>query len=77
MLLSPLLQGHAQTSPPDIPTPKIVPKGCREGHPMQYNHIVFTLDGQLITEESEDISMALGLLLCVYFACGIESNPVF
>ncbi|ROI15095.1 hypothetical protein DPX16_16941, partial [Anabarilius grahami] len=68
--------GHAQTSPPVIPTPKIVPKACGEDHPRQYDHIVFTLDGQLITEESEDILMAQGLLLCVYFAFGIESNPV-
>lgn len=50
MLLSPLLQGHAQTSPPVIPTPKIVPKACGEDHLMQYDHILFTLDGQLITE---------------------------
>ncbi|XP_016384650.1 uncharacterized protein LOC107721234 isoform X2 [Sinocyclocheilus rhinocerous] len=40
------VEGHAQTSPPDIPTPKMVLKGCREGHPMQYDHIVLTLDGQ-------------------------------
>ncbi len=38
-------------------------KGCREGQLVQYDHIVLTLDGQLITEESEDISTALGLLL--------------
>lgn len=39
---------------------------------MLYDHIVLTLDGQLITEESEDISMALGLLLCLYFVFGIQ-----
>lgn len=66
------VEGHAQTSPSDIQTPKMLLKGCREGHPMQYDHIVLTLDGQLITDESEDISMALGLLLCIYFAFGIE-----
>lgn len=72
MLLFPLLQGHAQTSPSDIPTPKMVLKGCREGHPLQYDHILLTLDGQVITEESEDISMALGptLVCCVW-------SPVF
>jgi len=42
-------------------------KGCREGHPMQYDHIVLTMDGQVITEESEDILMGLGLVLCVLF----------
>ncbi|XP_053370935.1 sterile alpha motif domain-containing protein 3-like isoform X1 [Clarias gariepinus] len=66
------VEGHAQTSPSDIQTPKMLLKGCREGHPMQYDHIVLMLDGQLITNESEDISMALGLLLCIYFAFGIE-----
>ncbi len=45
-----------------IPTPKMKLKGCREGQLMQYDHIVLTLDGQLITEESKDISTALGLL---------------
>lgn len=69
MLLSPIPQGHAQTSPPDTPTTKMVLKGCRKGCPMQYDHIVIMLDGQSITEESEDISMALGLVLCVYFFC--------
>ncbi|XP_077103082.1 sterile alpha motif domain-containing protein 3-like [Siphateles boraxobius] len=66
------VEGHAQTCPPDTPTPKMVLKGCREGHPMQYDHIVIMLDGQSITEESEDISMALGLVLCVYFLFGIQ-----
>ncbi len=46
-----------------IPTPKMKLKGCRKGHLVQYDHIVLTLDGQLITEESEGISTALGLLL--------------
>ncbi|XDV22736.1 hypothetical protein PO909_027579 [Leuciscus waleckii] len=66
------VEGHAQTCPPDTPTPKMVLKGCREGHPMQYDHIAIMLDGQSITEESEDISMALGLVLCVYFLFGIQ-----
>lgn len=39
---------------------------------MQYDNIVLTLDGNFITGESEDISMALGLLLCVYFLFGIQ-----
>ncbi len=37
-----------------IPTPKMKLKDCREGQLMQYDHIVLTLDGQLITEETED-----------------------
>ncbi len=37
-----------------IPTPKMTHKGCREGQLMPCDHIVLTLDGQLITEESED-----------------------
>ncbi|XP_026065903.1 uncharacterized protein LOC113048340 [Carassius auratus] len=50
------VEGHAQTCPPDTPTPKMVLKGCREGHPMQYDHI----------------SMTLGLILCIYFLFGIQ-----
>ncbi|KAF4108763.1 hypothetical protein G5714_009836 [Onychostoma macrolepis] len=42
-----------------ISTPKMKLKGCREGHLMQYDHIVLTLDEQLITEDSEDISTVL------------------
>ncbi len=45
-----------------IPTPKMKLKGYREGQLVQYDHIVLTLDGQLITEESKDISTALGHL---------------
>ncbi|KAK7156993.1 hypothetical protein R3I94_006905 [Phoxinus phoxinus] len=30
------VEGHAQTCPPDTPTPKMVLKGCRQGHPMHY-----------------------------------------
>lgn len=73
MLLSPLLQGHTQTSTPGITTQKMGLKVCREGYPMQYVHIVLTLDGQLITEGSKDISMPLGLLLCIFRIW----NPVY
>ncbi|XP_073709417.1 sterile alpha motif domain-containing protein 3-like [Misgurnus anguillicaudatus] len=66
------VEGHAQTRPSETATPKILLKGCREGHPMQYDHISLVLDGQLVTEESEDISMALGLLLCIYFTFEIQ-----
>lgn len=51
-------QGQAQAGT-DISTPKMMLKGRREGHSMKYDHIVLSMDGQLITEESVDISMAL------------------
>ena len=39
---------------------------------MQYDHISLSMDGQVITEESDDISMALELLLRVYFVFRIQ-----
>ncbi len=77
MLLSPHPRGHEQSSTPGISTLKMVLKGCREGHPMHYDHIVLTLDGQLITEDSEDITMALGLLSCLQSIKGLKKTLTF
>ncbi len=62
MLSSPLPRANLRPGQP-IPTPKMKFNHCREGQLVQYDHIVLTLDGQLITEESEGISTALGRLL--------------
>lgn len=75
-LLSLFLRGHGQSSPPDVLTPTIVLKGCREGNPLKYQNIVVALDGQIVTEENEDISVALGLLLSVYYIFGSQFSKV-
>ena len=44
---------------------------------MQYDHIMLSMDGQVITDEREDISMALGLLMGLYLVKRLNKTLTF
>ena len=77
LIIFPLPQGQAQTCTSGMSTPEMVLKGCMEGHPMQYDHIMLSMDGQVITDEREDISMALGLLMGLYLVKRLNKTLTF